>query len=394
MTAQPKLIQLHASEEQSMTSNSTLERELRAYSAMIRKNFPVVMLSSDLRIIYCNALFETAVHEEPTHILGKEIRLFLDYNSVEALRTFIDEGSTEFKSQGKLQSQGRTIPIQVLCRSLNDDSSPTKYLLVFNTNSDQSPADNNSELHRVKELHKRSGQIYRELFQDDVELKSIYKDCFVINQPQDQIGGDFYRIEMHDGILKVLIGDSAGHSIASSFVSMITYTLFRHLARDENYTQEDFLKVLNEQLCNLNRKPRRLYDASTECMVLCYDTVNRSITYTSAGIRGFIVRRNDTIELNFSKNRLGHIDSLPHFSSETIKVQQGDRVFLFTDGLSDQFGGQGNKRFSRRLTGAMLNKTSIFPIDVQKDIIQQLISSWKGSNEQTDDILLISFIVQ
>lgn len=394
MTPQPKLIRLRLDDQGNMTTNATIEHEMRAYSAIVRKNFPVILLSSDLRIIYCNSLFETLVQDEPSHILGKELRQFLDYNTLEAIRKFTEEGASDFLSKGQLRSHDVSTELHVLCRAIRGEQTSAKFLLVFNPiGSELNIENSNKETARIKEMHRRSGQIYKELFQDENEINSIYPDCFVINQPQDQIGGDYYRIEMRDNTLQLLIGDSSGHSIASSFVSMMTYTLFRHFVYQPEYRQVDFMQSLNTQLSHLNRKQRRIYDASTECMVLSYDIINKTITYTSAGIRGFIVRGNDTLMMEFSKSRLGHADTLPYFSSITTPVQTGDRVFLFTDGLSDQFGGQGNKRFSRRLTEAMLTKTSIFPMAVQKDIIQQLISSWKGSNEQTDDILLLSFSI-
>jgi len=77
------------------------------------------------------------------------------------------------------------------------------------------------------------------------------------------------------------------------------------------------------------------------------------------------------------------------FNNHKIELSRGDRVFLFTDGYTDQMGGNLHKRLTKK---ELLN----FILHIQKESIESQkaefynhLMQWTGTYEQTDDVLLI-----
>jgi len=62
---------------------------------------------------------------------------------------------------------------------------------------------------------------------------------------------------------------------------------------------------------------------------------------------------------------------------------------LFTDGIIDQFGGPDNKKFMNWRLKHQLNMMQPHNMANQKAHLEAEVSTWKGGNEQTDDILIM-----
>ena len=78
--------------------------------------------------------------------------------------------------------------------------------------------------------------------------------------------------------------------------------------------------------------------------------------------------------------------------SSSIKAPTGkETIYLFTDGMADQFGGPKGKKFKyKNLQNTFLrNQSNDF--DAQKLDIQKTFIDWKADYEQTDDVLVIGF---
>ena len=85
----------------------------------------------------------------------------------------------------------------------------------------------------------------------------------------------------------------------------------------------------------------------------------------------------------------GDTDIKYNFTGHTVELQEGDTIYLLTDGYQDQFGGSRNKKFTiKRLKQLLLNIQDNNMIE-QKEILRKAFNDWKGDEEQVDDILVI-----
>ena len=67
----------------------------------------------------------------------------------------------------------------------------------------------------------------------------------------------------------------------------------------------------------------------------------------------------------------------------------GDKVYLFTDGYQDQFGGQYGKKFMKRRFRELLLSFGNMGMSDQKELLWKAHQDWKGDYYQVDDILVI-----
>ncbi|MBL4657360.1 MAG: SpoIIE family protein phosphatase, partial [Flavobacteriales bacterium] len=80
------------------------------------------------------------------------------------------------------------------------------------------------------------------------------------------------------------------------------------------------------------------------------------------------------------------------FANHTVKVEEGDQFYLFSDGYPDQFGGVKGKKFMMRQYKEMILENHKKPMSEQHDIYHKALLEWMGNeHEQIDDVLVIGF---
>ena len=97
-----------------------------------------------------------------------------------------------------------------------------------------------------------------------------------------------------------------------------------------------------------------------------------------------------------------YINESPHFTNNIIDLQSGDALYMYSDGISDQFsGGPDMRKFTIRRLKDMLVDVSQKPFSQQKLLIAKTIDDWRKPpsrigkmSAQVDDILLIGLRIK
>ncbi len=71
-----------------------------------------------------------------------------------------------------------------------------------------------------------------------------------------------------------------------------------------------------------------------------------------------------------------------------LQVSDDTQVYLYSDGIVDQFGGPSNKKFMSKRLQQLIESNQHLPMNQQKQIIDEAILKWKGKEEQIDDIVI------
>ena len=77
------------------------------------------------------------------------------------------------------------------------------------------------------------------------------------------------------------------------------------------------------------------------------------------------------------------------FTEHSIDVKYGDRVYLFSDGYPDQFGGKKNKKYKLNRLISLIKQESHKPMADQKTVLENTLTEWRGNLEQVDDVLVM-----
>jgi serine phosphatase RsbU (regulator of sigma subunit) len=86
------------------------------------------------------------------------------------------------------------------------------------------------------------------------------------------------------------------------------------------------------------------------------------------------------------------IGELP-YTTKIFTTYPGDTFYMFTDGYSDQFGGPANTKFMTMNFKKLLLNLQHYDFNDQKNVLDQTIEEYRGTQRQVDDILVIGFRV-
>ena len=203
-----------------------------------------------------------------------------------------------------------------------------------------------------------------------------------------EVGGDFYDFFFIDGQRFIfLIADVSGKGIPAALFMMRAKTLIKSLAETRTKSPAQIFYETNNSLCENNDS--EMFVTAFMAMV---DVSSGELTYVNAGHNPPIVILNN--EANYLKIRpsfvLGGIKNFK-YKEEHLKLNPGDSVYLYTDGVSEATNEKEELYGEDRLL--KLFKNVISPIDDTKMIetISKDIDDFVAGYEQSDDITQVCF---
>jgi serine phosphatase RsbU (regulator of sigma subunit) len=126
-------------------------------------------------------------------------------------------------------------------------------------------------------------------------------------------------------------------------------------------------------------------------MTLCrYDKKKSEVLFTGANHTLILIRNEELILHKGDGRPVGYYkgENIP-FTETKIDIIEGDRLYLFSDGYQDQFGGKNDKKFKISNLRKLFLSIHQKPMDEQKNILDDNLLSWMGKSEQIDDVLIM-----
>jgi sigma-B regulation protein RsbU (phosphoserine phosphatase) len=216
-------------------------------------------------------------------------------------------------------------------------------------------------------------------------------DIFAFIKPAKEVGGDFYDFfAIDDRHILFVIADVSGKGISAALFMAVTKTLIKSKAIP-GITPDRIITQVNQELYQGN-------DANMFVTVFCgiLDTATGTVSYTNGGHNPPLVIKNNG-ETTFLEGKgellVGILPDI-QYSMETLTLEHGDSLFLYTDGVTEAMSPTGvpfsdmrlkeeiEREFRRPiqdLVGHMGNQLQRFSDDApQSDDIAMLIVQYKG----------------
>jgi len=133
-------------------------------------------------------------------------------------------------------------------------------------------------------------------------------------------------------------------------------------------------------------------------IALCViDVENKILQFSGANNPLFIVRKcsqpaentHELIHLKPDRQPIGAFIKEQPFTNHNFDLQQNDTLYLFSDGIVDQFGGEYNDKFKSQRFKKLLLEIQNEPLTKQKELILEAYENWKGRLKQVDDIVVL-----
>ncbi len=257
---------------------------------------------------------------------------------------------------------------------------------------------NKEEFDNLSFHYKRNlnyAKLIRNIFvnNEKIEIKQLVNH-FIIDKPQEILSGDFiWHKKLNNNEVLIFIGDATGHQIRGSINSVIAISLLNDiLSENMNISNNELIKELDKRMIENYNKINAIKEKDhLNLAVLRFNFSNKNLLFTSSKISMYLLRKEFKYFLyKYSAQRINIAGLVRDFKYKTqnIKLKDNDRIYISTDGWKNQFDKFGIKKYSPIRKRDFLLSIQEYEFEEQKYLIADEIKNWKGSFEQTDDILI------
>jgi serine phosphatase RsbU (regulator of sigma subunit) len=180
-------------------------------------------------------------------------------------------------------------------------------------------------------------------------------------------------------------------------MSMIGSTLLQDIVSRKGISKpSEVLTLLDRQIFStLNQNlDVGVSNDGMDMVVFEFNITTRHIRFASAMRPVIIVINDESYYIRGNRCSVGGESVMEKFfDDQEYYLGKGDTVYMFSDGLPDQFGGPDGKKMKIARLKKLIEEVSKLPMAEQKEIISNFYFDWKGDYEQVDDILLMGIKV-
>ena len=239
-------------------------------------------------------------------------------------------------------------------------------------------------------------KIQHSLFASENTLNEIFPTHFIYFKPKEIIGGDFYWAEKfgHNNIF--CAADCTGHGVPGALVSIVGINLLNRAVHEQKILQPS--KILDSLQQNIRKALSQEKDSKSkdgmDLALINYNEKTGILQFSAARNSAYLIRQGELRELKADKMSIGgavhaRIKEGRKFSNIELKVEEGDIIYLMSDGYIDQIGGEHRRKFMRKRMKELFLNLANEEINVQKEQFDRILKKWRANVTQMDDIIVV-----
>ena len=234
------------------------------------------------------------------------------------------------------------------------------------------------------------------------KLKKMFGNLFVMWRPLDAVSGDFYWASQIGDLKMIAVADCTGHGVPGACLSVLGIAMLNSIiarVNPETITAAEILNTLrtriSESLTRGETEDGDMHDGMD--IALCIiNRKTRRVSYSGAYRPVWVLNHGEITEWKPDRMPIAvDTDHNDDFTNHEFQIKPDDRIYLFTDGLTDQFGmkspGKLSKFMGKRLR-MLLQEICDDEAETQKIKIEKTMESWADKQQQTDDMLIIGLL--
>ena len=224
-------------------------------------------------------------------------------------------------------------------------------------------------------------------------VEALFPESFILYKPKAIVSGDFYWFAEQDSKIICAVADCTGHGVPGAFMSMLGNNILQNVVQKQpDAKPAAILDSLNEELIYvLTQEERSSVKNGMDIALIAVDQKGMKLEFAGAQNSLYMVRDGQLSEIKADRFSIGSLNKgeAIHFSNHSVDLRKDDMIYLFSDGYPDQIGGPYRKKFYYQPFKDLLISISQFDVQEQQKRLDETITNWKASYEQTDDILVI-----
>jgi len=240
-------------------------------------------------------------------------------------------------------------------------------------------------------------RIQSALLPPDNLIKRSFPQHFILFKPREIVSGDFYWYLNKGNITAFAIGDCTGHGVPGAFMSMLGISLLNELS-NHHFNSTAKLKasnILNSLRLNLKNSLRqndseRISKDGIDLGMVIVDFYNKTVQFSGAYLPMLLVQKDVTHFIKGDRMPIGfYIKEKDDFTNHEFSFEEGDMLYLCSDGFVDQVGGFKGRKYMMTAFREFLIKTSSYPIKEQLTLLEDELTLHMQGYKQMDDITVI-----
>ncbi|OFY95939.1 MAG: hypothetical protein A2309_09210 [Bacteroidetes bacterium RIFOXYB2_FULL_35_7] len=265
--------------------------------------------------------------------------------------------------------------------------------------------------HELTSSIKYAKRIQGAIMPTDELMNSLFEDYFIIYRPRDIVSGDFYWAAKVENKIVVSVADCTGHGVPGAFMSMLGTAFLNDIVKKEYIThpgvilrklRKEIVRVLNQR-GDSEHFEMQMKDGM-DIAVVTIDPENLELQFAGANNPLYVASPHGMAasphgampafqEIRPDKMPISIYDVMDKFTNHELKYQKGDCLYLFSDGIIDQFGGPKGKKFKALQFKEILTANADKDMTCQKKELEKKLDDWINAygykHTQTDDIAII-----
>ncbi len=313
-----------------------------------------------------------------------QIFIFMEnYNSYKQLKQFNEELEAKVQEVSD-EIRNRNNELKIIRNQIEQQ----------NIQTDKLNHDLEKQNQEINDGIKYAETIQQAFLPSEREISSVFSDNFIFMKSKSNLSGDFNwfsRISNTESIY--IVADSTGHGVSGALMSIIGHRLLNEIILFKGIISPKL--ILNTLQKEFTAKFSEQNDVmGIDLSVVYYNSKNKEIVYSGAQNPVFIISNNNLIEIKASLISIGFTDQESikeenkYFTNKHIPINDGDVLYLFSDGFYNQTGEETGRKFMKNKFKDLLLSVYKEPFTVQKQHLEKTFVEWKGKELQTDDILI------
>ncbi|MFM8768022.1 MAG: SpoIIE family protein phosphatase [Rubrivivax sp.] len=223
--------------------------------------------------------------------------------------------------------------------------------------------------------------------------RAFADDHFVLWQPRDRVGGDFYVFYAQGGLQMLGIGDCAGHGVPGAMMTMLAQAAVDRAVHQAGVESPAAVLARTDEALRAMLAEAHLTRAVATTMdlgLVCLDREAGVLRFSGAKIALYWTDGQEVRAVKGDRRAL--VDRRPGtYQDHALPLAPGGTYHLTTDGFLDQAGGEHGFGFGDERFADMLREHAAQPLARQGEAFARTLDHYRGDRAQRDDITLLSF---
>jgi PAS domain S-box-containing protein len=359
-------------------------------------NQGVILNDSSKRIVFANSIFLDMIQLRAEELIGRSVTELFPPEDIPRLLEFIGRRETQGRARYEFyvpQARGGHLPVMVTSRQIHSPDGTAFAVVTATDISEQKRTEmelreaNALLLARQRQMHEElllAERVQQSLAPRSLKWGEVAVEAYY--QPVWSIGGDYGLVTPGDDSLDVLVCDVSGHGISSALVANRIYS--------ETMAQIERGAELGSMLRHLNHFVVQNLTSSAFYFTVAaarFHRARRSLQFAGAGHPpAMIIRRGESPRLLESRSMVLGLfeDAVDSNSTMEITMQAGDRILIYTDGLTENFNSQREMLGIDGLSEIVRDVSSL-PLPEMKQQILNRVAAWRDG-PAADDVSLVA----